>query len=244
MPEVKRRNIATNSLPVRPKNSAEVRWKIEPQALLKDSPLCDDATPIPAHRGRRLDEPTPAGCDRIPPGRKSHSPGTTRWQTPALHRRSAHPAGAQSQARRSAPPWEIGHTRHSRYPAWFRVLIAKKWTFAMTNPVGRPSVDAELEKLVITLLQENPTWGSKRIVGALDNLGFKLSDSTVDNIRHRHGLDPAPLRGKSTRWHQFLQSHWETLIAADFLYDGGIVLERVGHLLRVVRHRTAVTRRS
>src|ERR1017187_1666981 len=47
---------------VRPKNSAEVRWKIEPQGLLKDSPLCDDATPIPAHRGRRLDEPTPTGC--------------------------------------------------------------------------------------------------------------------------------------------------------------------------------------
>ena len=99
---------------------------------------------------------------------------------------------------------------------WFRVLIAKKWTFARTNPVGRPSVEAELEKLVITLLQENPTWGSKRIVGALANLGFKVSDSTVDNIRQRNGLDPAPLRGKSTSWHQFLQAHWETLLAADF----------------------------
>src|SRR5450755_3738667 len=66
---------------------------------------------------------------------------------------------------------------------WFRVLVAKKWTFARTNPAGRPRVDAELEKLVITLLQENPTWGSKRIVGALANLGFKVSDSTVDNIR-------------------------------------------------------------
>ena len=48
--------------PVRPKNSAETRWRIEPQGLLKDSPLCDDSTPIPAHRGRRLDEPTPTGC--------------------------------------------------------------------------------------------------------------------------------------------------------------------------------------
>src|ERR1022692_3540044 len=105
---------------------------------------------------------------------------------------------------------------HSRYPLrWFRVLIAKKWTFARTNPVGRPSVDAELEKLVITLLQENPTWG-KRIVGALANLGFKVSDSTVDNIRQRNGLDPAPLRGQSASWHQFLQAHWETLLAADF----------------------------
>ena len=72
--------------------------------------------------------------------------------------------------------------------------------------MGRPSVNAELEKLVITLLQANPTWGSKRIVGALANLGFKVSDSTVDNIRHRNGLDPAPL----------LQADWVTLLAADF----------------------------
>src|SRR5450755_1703109 len=97
---------------------------------------------------------------------------------------------------------------------WFRVLVAKQWTFARTNPVGRPSVNAELEKLVITLLQENPTWGSKRIVGALANLGFKVSDSTVDNIRQRNGLDPAPLRGKSTSWHQFLQAVLRTLLNA------------------------------
>src|ERR1022692_3487113 len=103
--------------PVLPKNSAEITWRIEPKRLLKDPPLCDDATPIPPDLCRRLDEPTPTGCYRIPPGRESHSPGTTRWQTQALHRRPAHPAGAQSQARRPAPPWEIGHTRHSRYLA-------------------------------------------------------------------------------------------------------------------------------
>ena len=53
-------------------------------------------------------------------------------------------------------------------------------------------------------------------MGALDNLGFRLSDSTVDNIRFRNGLDSAPLRGKSLSWQRFLQSHWETSIAADF----------------------------
>jgi hypothetical protein len=50
----------------------------------------------------------------------------------------------------------------------------------------------------------------------LANLEFKVSDSTVDNIRHRNGLDPAPLGGKSASWRQFLQAHWETLLAADF----------------------------
>lgn len=44
---------------------------------------------------------------------------------------------------------------------WFRVLVAKKWTFAKANPVGRPPVDPELEKLVIKLITENPTWGQQ-----------------------------------------------------------------------------------
>ena len=99
---------------------------------------------------------------------------------------------------------------------WFRLLIARKWTFTRTNSCGRPPLDPELEKLVIKLIEENPTWGSNRIVGALDNLGYKLSDSTIDNIRRRNGFDPAPIRGKSTTWRRFLQAHWDTLIAADF----------------------------
>ena len=96
------------------------------------------------------------------------------------------------------------------------MLIAKKWTNARTNPLGRPPVDPELEQLVLRLIQQNPTWGSNRIVGALDNLGYTLSDSTIDNIRRRNGLDPAPVRGKTTSWRSFLQAHWETLLAADF----------------------------
>src|SRR5882762_272871 len=99
---------------------------------------------------------------------------------------------------------------------WFRALVAKKWTFARTNPLGRPPVNPELEKLVVKLIQENPTWGSNRIVGALDNLGYTLSDSTVENIRRRNGFDPAPVRCRNTTWRRFLQAHWETLIAADF----------------------------
>jgi putative transposase len=35
---------------------------------------------------------------------------------------------------------------------WFRALVAKKWTFARTNPVGRPPSDPELERLVIKLM--------------------------------------------------------------------------------------------
>jgi hypothetical protein len=63
----------------------------------------------------------------------------------------------------------------------FRVLIAKKWSYGRTNPIGRPPVNPELEKLVLKLIQENPIWGSNRIVGALDNLGYPV---VSENSRH------------------------------------------------------------
>ncbi len=99
---------------------------------------------------------------------------------------------------------------------WFRVLIARKWTYAKKTGPGRPPVAPELEKLVLKLMTENPSWGSDRIVGALANLHYEISDSTVDNIRKRNGIPPAPQRSKNTTWRQFLKAHWEGLIAADF----------------------------
>jgi hypothetical protein len=65
-----------------------------------------------------------------------------------------------------------------------------------------------LQKLVLKLLKENPSWGSDRIVGTLANLHCEISDSTMDNIRKRNGIAPAPERGKNTTWRQFLQGNF------------------------------------
>src|ERR1039458_3958173 len=56
---------------------------------------------------------------------------------------------------------------------WHRRLVAKKWDFShrRAKPVGRPAVDAVLERLVVQLARDNPGWGYDRIVGALTNLG-------------------------------------------------------------------------
>ena len=96
--------------------------------------------------------------------------------------------------------------------AWHRKLVAQKFDGAKNrSTLGRPSTPQPLEELVLQLARDNRTWGYKRIAGALGNLGHKISRATVANILKRHGLAPAPERGKRMLWKDFIQSHLEVL---------------------------------
>ena len=53
---------------------------------------------------------------------------------------------------------------------------------------------------VVRMAKENSDWGYDRIVGAMANLGYRLSDQTVGNILQRHGIPPAPERQRTTTW--------------------------------------------
>ena len=77
---------------------------------------------------------------------------------------------------------------------WHRQLIARKWTYAKRRG-GRPGVLAEIRRLVVRMAEENPTWGYTRIVGALKNVGHRVSRSTVARI---------------------LKAHWGAIAGADF----------------------------
>ena len=78
---------------------------------------------------------------------------------------------------------------------WYRKLIANKFDGSKwRSSVGRPKVDQETERSVVQMARENPSWGYDRIVGALANLGHRLSGQTVGNILGRHGISPAPKR--------------------------------------------------
>lgn len=101
---------------------------------------------------------------------------------------------------------------------WHRLLVVKKWDFSgrRAKSVGRPPVDAAVEKLVVQLAQDNAGWGYDRIVGALANLGHEVSDQTVGNILGRHGLGTAPERKRQTTWAEFSRRHKEVLWATDF----------------------------
>ncbi len=66
------------------------------------------------------------------------------------------------------------------------------------------------------MARENPGWGYDRIVGALANLGYHLSDQTVGNILRRNGIAPAPERKRTTTWRDFIRAHLDILGATDF----------------------------
>jgi putative transposase len=53
---------------------------------------------------------------------------------------------------------------------------------------------------VVRIAKDNPGWGYDRIVGAMANLGYRLSDQTVGNILRRHDTPPAPRRKQTTSW--------------------------------------------
>jgi transposase InsO family protein len=96
---------------------------------------------------------------------------------------------------------------------WHRQLIARKWT-TVRRGVGRPGVLTEIRQLTIGMARENPTWGYRRIQGALKNLGHRVARSTVAAILRDHGISPVPER--PTSWRTFLAAHWEAIAAADF----------------------------
>ncbi|MDQ3762751.1 MAG: hypothetical protein M3460_14150 [Actinomycetota bacterium] len=62
---------------------------------------------------------------------------------------------------------------------------------------------------------ENPAWGYRRIYGELTGLGHRVAPSTVWQILHRAGFDPAPRRAGLT-WREFLTAQATTIMACDF----------------------------
>ena len=101
--------------------------------------------------------------------------------------------------------------------AWYRKLIARKFDGSKSRRYpGRPRIDPEVEQLVVRMAKENSDWGYDRIVGALANLGYTLSDQTVGNILKRHGIPPAPERKRKTTWADFIRVHLSVLVGTDF----------------------------
>src|ERR1700680_1801325 len=101
---------------------------------------------------------------------------------------------------------------------WFRKLVAQKFDGSkVRRNLGRPQISHEVEQLIVRMAKENPDRGYDRIVGALANLGHKVSDQTIGNVLRRHDIPPAPQRKRTTTWAAFIRAHLAVLASTDFL---------------------------
>jgi putative transposase len=99
---------------------------------------------------------------------------------------------------------------------WYRRLVARKLDGSKHRSPGRPRVERAIEELIVRMAEENRCWGYHRIVGALANLGFEVSDQTVGNVLRRHGMPPAPEHKRTTTWPAFIRTHLALLAGTDF----------------------------
>ena len=100
---------------------------------------------------------------------------------------------------------------------WYRRLVARKFDGSRVRRApGRPPISKEIQELIVRMAKENRSWGYDRIVGALANLGYQVSDQTVGNVLRRHGIPPAPERKRTTTWAEFIRAHLAVLAGTDF----------------------------
>jgi putative transposase len=101
--------------------------------------------------------------------------------------------------------------------AWYRKLIARKFDGSTHRAYpGRPPVGRESTELIVRMARENSGWGYDRIAGALQNLGYSVSDQTIGNILRRFGIAPAPKRSQQTSWADFIRSHRAVMAGTGF----------------------------
>ena len=120
--------------------------------------------------------------------------------------------------------------------AWHRRLVAPKWDYTNRRRAGRPSTAAAIRKLVIRMATDNPAWGHRRVQGELARLGHPIAASTVWQILHDAGIDPAPRRSGPT-WKPFLTAQAHGILAADFVHVDTVLLRRI-YALIVIEHGT------
>jgi len=119
--------------------------------------------------------------------------------------------------------------------AWHRKLAAKKYDTSKRRKPGRPPAVRSIARLAVRLARENPLWGYRRVHGELTKLGVAVAPSTVWQILHAAGVDPAPRRSGPT-WRQFLHAQAAGILAVDFLHVDTVLLKRI--ILVFIEHGT------
>jgi hypothetical protein len=99
---------------------------------------------------------------------------------------------------------------------WHRKGFKLFWRWK--SRLGRPRLPETLCQLIVSMVQENPTWGEERIAAELSvKLGILVSPRTV----RAYWPQDRDLRGgrrtASRHWRTFVRNHAKAIVAADFL---------------------------
>jgi transposase InsO family protein len=99
---------------------------------------------------------------------------------------------------------------------WHRQGFRLWWRWK--SRLGRPRIPKDLRRLIVRMVQENPTWGEERVAAELSvKLGFLVSPRTV-RAYWPHDADPKGRRKTSSQhWRCFVRNHAQAMVAADFL---------------------------
>ena len=115
---------------------------------------------------------------------------------------------------------------------WHRRLVSRKWDYTARRQPGRRPTATIIKNLVMRMATENPTWGHRRVQGELVRLGHRIAASTVWQILHDAGIDPAPRRS-GPGWRQFLTAQATAVLAVDFMHVDTVLLSRIYALIAV-----------
>jgi hypothetical protein len=112
-------------------------------------------------------------------------------------------------------PWvhALAIVRPSTFVRWHRAGFRLFWRWK-SRPVGRPPLPKNLQRLIITMAEENPSWGEGRIADELSlKLGLLVDPRTVGKyLKQARRPRPVP----SQRWVTFVHNHASEIIACDF----------------------------
>ena len=96
---------------------------------------------------------------------------------------------------------------------WHRSGFRLFWMWK-SRPRGRPRVPADVQKLIVEIAMNNPTWGEERIADELLlKIGLQISPRTIRRYMPKPPRRPAD---PTQRWMTFVRNHSKAIMATDF----------------------------
>jgi transposase InsO family protein len=92
---------------------------------------------------------------------------------------------------------------------WHRTGFRSYWRWKSRHRCGRPTVPAEIRRLIREMSIANPLWGAPRIHGELLKLGIAIGQTSVAKYMARRRAPP------SQGWKTFLRNHADGIAAMD-----------------------------